>query len=627
MAPRRPLPCANAESGCRQIARRRLTQFFLCAAAASLLLLHAPVAAQQPDQPAENELEAPSSTDPAQPPAPPLAANTSLATLHGIVRSTLSGEPIPRVLVRIEGDGEAGALTDSQGRFEIPDLPTGPQSVQVLKPGFRDPMALVQQNLDAGNSIAHNVLVAAPMPDVVFDLTPAASIHGQVQLSTGDPASGITVCLLHQMIQHGRPLWMEAKSIRADTGGNYRFGNLPDGVYVVFTRPELESTPFTTLVEPGKSRSVVRNGYPVVFAPDARSFSAASRIRLNPGDAALANIALTLEPFYTVTAALLSSDGKPMQSQNTPGGPQNLPAAQILDADNRVLPYAATYDGATHTLQADLPNGNYNLTAVLRGNGSPVHGPDAAEPHPAFLVGAAQLTVADHPVNDLLIPLFMPHSFPLALRALPSAVTAVRSLPGQSLSSAVHVALEPYQQYLDSSYDKSALPYGPDSLDLMIAPPYDFWVHTLVMGKGLCAGALLANGPNLAREPLILSFSGSNSTAEFTLRGDCATLNLELPVALSAFVPGVEPFYTVYIVPDFDTTEDVAPQTLRPSSGGSLIIDGLSPGSYHVYTFTTPVELEYRNPEAMAQLGLQGQAVTLTPGATVNLVLEVPESK
>jgi hypothetical protein len=161
----------------------------------------------------------------------------------------------------------------------------------------------------------------------------------------------------------------------------------------------------------------------------------------------------------------------------------------------------------------------------------------------------------------------------------------------------------------------------------MLAPPYDFWVHTLVMGKGLCAGAFQANGPDLAREPLTLSFSGSSSSAEFSVRGDCATLNISLPQALSAFVPGVEPFYTVYIVPDFDTTEDVEPQTLRPSSGGSSSVDSLTPGSYHVYTFATPVELEYRNPSAMAQLGVPGQSVTLAPGATANLVLQVPDSQ
>ena len=63
---------------------------------------------------------------------------------------------------------------------------------------------------------------------------------------------------------------------------------------------------------------------------------------------------------------------------------------------------------------------------------------------------------------------------------------------------------------------------------------------------------------------------------------------------------------------------------LRPSSGGSMTVPKLTPGNYHVYTFTTPMELEYRNPAAMAQLSVAGQGVTLAPGEAGSLLLEVP---
>jgi hypothetical protein len=112
---------------------------------------------------------------------------------------------------------------------------------------------------------------------------------------------------------------------------------------------------------------------------------------------------------------------------------------------------------------------------------------------------------------------------------------------------------------------------------------------------------------------------------DLTLRDDCATLQLTLPSALAAFLPGEETFYTVYVVPDFDTTDDLPPMTMHPSSGPTLTLNGLTPGSYHVYMFTAPVRLEYRNPTAMAGLANSGQQVTLSAGATSNLVLEAPE--
>jgi hypothetical protein len=86
---------------------------------------------------------------------------------------------------------------------------------------------------------------------------------------------------------------------------------------------------------------------------------------------------------------------------------------------------------------------------------------------------------------------------------------------------------------------------------------------------------------------------------------------------------GEERFYTVYAVPDFDSTEDVVPQTLRPSTGGRITLTGLTPGNYHVYTFDRPVALEYRNPAVLASL--QGQAVVVAPSVETELTVEVPQ--
>jgi hypothetical protein len=43
-----------------------------------------------------------------------------------------------------------------------------------------------------------------------------------------------------------------------------------------------------------------------------------------------------------------------------------------------------------------------------------------------------------------------------------------------------------------------------------------------------------------------------------------------------------------------------------------------------VYVFDVPMRLEYRNSSALASLPTQGQSVTLSPGATSNLILEAP---
>jgi len=112
---------------------------------------------------------------------------------------------------------------------------------------------------------------------------------------------------------------------------------------------------------------------------------------------------------------------------------------------------------------------------------------------------------------------------------------------------------------------------------------------------------------------------------ELELRDDCGTLALSLPATLSVFAPGEEPNYTVYVVPDFDSVQSLPPMTMHPSSGPTLNLDSLTPGSYHVYTFSSPVHLEFRNPAAMAALSNAGQQVTVSAGTTASLTLEVPE--
>jgi hypothetical protein len=99
-------------------------------------------------------------------------------------------------------------------------------------------------------------------------------------------------------------------------------------------------------------------------------------------------------------------------------------------------------------------------------------------------------------------------------------------------------------------------------------------------------------------------------------------LTLSLPGTV-AYTAGEEHAYTVYVVPDFDSTQDIVPQTLRTSTGGRVMLTGLTPGNYHVFTFDRPVALEYRNPAVLSSL--PGQAVSLGADAETELTVEVPQ--
>jgi hypothetical protein len=529
-----------------------------------------------------------------------------------------------RALVQIEGDADTGALTNSEGQFEIPGVPAGPQIIRVAKPGYRDrPYATEEDGLQAEGP-AHSVMLAAQMPELAFALAPNNAIHGRIELSTSDPADGLTVVLLKQVVRFGRGLWTQITNVKTNGDGAYRFGGLSDGVYAIYTHPALESEPAVSVVAAGTGANIARSGFPSVYYPDARDFAGASRIRLSGGSQAEANFSLTLEPFYPVTAFGVSP-GAGSAGKMAPGN-----NSVVMDASGHVLPYFPQYDPATHSMQVSLPDGTHSMLIHVLPRGELTSESLSAFPldsRPSRgLAGAVQFTVAGHAVPRLRIPLGAPSLATVHLRIVHNAENpAALPVAANNAAELVNLTMDPADDVpLNSGETVWSMENGPDTITLS-AQPGSYWLSANLPRQGLCAGSFTAGSVNLAREPLVLSLAAAPPPMELTLRDDCATLVLTLPAAQAAFLPGEEPFYTVYVVPDFDTVQDIPPMAVHPSSGPTLTVNGLTPGSYHVYIFDSPVHLEYRNPTALAALPNPGQQVTLAAGTTANLTLEAPE--
>ena len=551
-------------------------------------------------------------------PQPP--ANSSagpLTAVHGLVRNGVSGEPLPRALVRINGDGATGVLTDGEGRFEISDVAEGPETVTVIKPGFLDQAeAVADSSMSDARDYVHSVIVAPEMGDVVFTMNPLNSIRGQIRLSTGDVAEGFQVALLKRTMQDGRAIWQSAASARTNSEGVYRFGELSDGLYAVYTEPAMDSEAANYLLAAGSGNNVPRQGYASVFYPEAHDLTGAAKISLAGGQQAEASIALTHEPFYSVTATVTSPKAEGAGGENV--------SVQVMDAQRHPLPYTAQYDEATHTAQAALPDGRYSMLATATpnlGTGTVTFAErfNAVGMASHSFTGEVSFTVASRAVSNLRLPLSAPGSAPVQVM--------VERGPGgisQIDDPRVFVTLSQTGGWMSdgivSSYAEGAASEG--VLQTTPTPPGSYWVHTSVGTKQICEASFTAGGASLGREPLVLGVAGASAPLVLTLRDDCAKLTLSLPdsVGLSA---GEERSYTVYVVPDFDSTQDVVPQTLRPSTGGRITLIGLTPGSYHVYTFDRPVALEYRNSAVLATL--PGQAVSLAPDQEAELTIEVPQ--
>lgn len=108
------------------------------------------------------------------------------------------------------------------------------------------------------------------------------------------------------------------------------------------------------------------------------------------------------------------------------------------------------------------------------------------------------------------------------------------------------------------------------------------------------------------------------------LRTDCAKLSLQLPAGLQGEGTGEDLAFYIYVVPEFDAVASVRDGVVQTFAERSETLDDMTPGTYRVFSFATPQALEYRTTGALDQLNGQGQEVALSPGGSVNLVLEIP---
>lgn len=549
----------------------------------------------------------------AQDPLPQLgqaaAVDRTPATLHGVVRNAATGEPVARALVRIEGDANAGALTDGEGRFEIPGLAVGPQLVAVHKPGFMDESNGGGDGAVGGNADAlHNVLVGVDMADVEFSLTPLCAVRGQIDLSTGEPAERIEVGLARRVIQDGRAVWQQNGFTKTRSDGRYRFGGLPNGEYAVYTVPTLDSEAATEQAAPGSGAADQRWGYAGVYYPDARDPSGAAKIALANGQQAQANMTLPREAFQTVTLTVLAPPS---------AGAAQMLTGQVMDGAGRVLAYRTQYDAATHTIQVALPDGGYSMLVINNQTGMINFGRNEQG---GALAGMVDFSVAGHAVTNLRVALSTPRPSPVQVSVIRSGAG-----PGAIGNGQITIMASSAAGWIDDGmtqeYSEGTLP-GP--LETNFEVPGAYWLHTNIVAQGLCESSFTAGGTNLGREPLTVGTSGSTASLELALRDDCARISLSLPESVAGMTSGEERFYTAYVVPDFDYTWDVRPLILRPSSGASVSWGDLPAGNYHVYTLEGNSKLEYRNRAALAALANGGQAVTLSPGETSDVVVEVP---
>jgi hypothetical protein len=522
--------------------------------------------------------------------APPAQSRVEKFPVAGTVINALTGEPIRKALVQINGPQQRTAFTDGDGRFQFDAVPAGSVSLSAQKPGYfgehemRTPMV---RQFEVG-----------PRSDsVVLKLTPEGVIAGKVATTTGMPLEHVPVTMTHINVREGRKHREPMGNQSTSEDGRFRFANLRPGTYF------LSAGPITPLMEsvfelPSESKT----GYPGVYFPGVPDIASASPIELNAGQNAEANFSLDEVPVYKISGTV--SGYVPNQGVSL----------QLCDQSGTQVPmsYEFSPDNGRFDFRG-VPAGTYVLKAFSQ---AAPNQPVRAEAR--FSLASDQFNLHLALVPAISIPIAV-HTESVAQQPGPGVVRYSRSssqgppmgarlLASQPGAPETYAGVEgtPGQQNLVFRNVEA----GRYTVELMPQPPW--YVQSAEYGQ-----------TNLLTDDLVLTSGAPPSTIKVTLRNDVATLTGTVTQHGGAEVPA-----TIVAIPD--GLAKAAPQIGyyyppqdKNSAPGEFTLGSLAPGEYMVLAFDHAEDIEYSNPDVLQNYTSQAAHVTLAPNQRAKVTLEL----
>jgi hypothetical protein len=169
------------------------------------------------------------------PPRDTAPAPTGTARIRGRVIAADSGAPLRRAQVRLTSQDARtakSATTDTEGRFELADLPAGRYTLTVSKAGYLTLQYGQRRPLERGRPIDLTDAQVLERTDVL--LPRGGAVTGRIVDEYGEPLADATVqALRYQYVGGQRQLVPAGRSAQTDDLGQYRIYGLPPGDYYI----------------------------------------------------------------------------------------------------------------------------------------------------------------------------------------------------------------------------------------------------------------------------------------------------------------------------------------------------------------------------------------------------------
>ena len=504
--------------------------------------------------------------------------------LTGTVVSSATGAGIPYALVQVDQNAK---LTDQNGNFRFDNLISTTMNLQVHKPGF------FPENEINETHTPNMVTLSSSPTNVVVRLIPEAVISGHVENPEGQPLDGLPIRLRYGQIVNGRRVWQQQGNRPTDEDGNFHIANLKPGTYFVEVGPNARARPLT---QQDKFEVI-----PALYYPGVRELSAATALRILPGQRINLEFATKRVPAYRVSGAVAGITG-------------NNGGLTLLDQDGESTNVPMRLDPRTGRFDAfPIPAGTYRL----RFNGRDSDGTELYADVPINVNGdLPELRIPV--VRTMAIPVEYQTEYSKSENPLSAGIAgglgngsfgSRRTRPGQFYLIS---RKPPYRQFWASSQTAG----GMEAFRGLEAGTYDIEVES--NGAGYVS-SVTWGGKDLLRESLVLSEGLDPQPIQVIMRDDGASLSGSVQIGNGA------QFAQVLMIDE--DGGGIPPRPLYVSSSGSFQIQGVAPGRYDILAFDRLDGIEYRNREVLTEYLSHAAHVTLSPDQQTKVTLDLIRTK
>jgi protocatechuate 3,4-dioxygenase beta subunit len=432
-------------------------------------------------------------------------------------------------------------VTDREGRFVFRNLPPGEYRLYVGGSGYEP--ANLPVSLSRGEVRS----------DIIFRITPHASVAGVVLDDLGEPLRGANVFLFRRAWERGRPVLSMSGVTSTDDRGQYRLYNVKAGSYYLAAKADLQVPVDSS--GPGQV-------YSIQFWRGSDSTQAATLLSLAPGrEMRGLDFNLRFARTATIKGRVIGFPG---------GASQGERALFRLVPRDGVLEHSLGHDHNpadwTYRFTNVLP-GTYRLVALYTAGGNSYR---AVAPVDVAGGEELQIELAAHPA----VPLAGRINGDVPLSSVTVRLVAADGLPG----------------YLGSPAEAVIKPDGSFRFAGVLPGIWDISV------RGLPKGAYIASMTLGETDVLRGDMTINPSTTD--------TLNIVLSSRGAKVEGETAPDATVLLAPEAKYRRNLGMYHLVAADAkGQFAFDGIAPGSYTAFAFDAMDVNEWQDPAFLVPYG------------------------